>query len=171
MPQFGGRKSGLPGFRSNERCLSGYNTGAIVLSNRTARTERSLKLSELKTSVQVLAEHLDKNEEFRAEWERTALARFIALEVLRHRTDRGWSQRKLGEVLGMTQPQVARLERGDVNPNMDTLIRVASGLGIELTINVTPEDRKPQLVTKRAQTTNAVGAIHTNHTNLLVAAG
>ncbi|MGH2915887.1 MAG: helix-turn-helix domain-containing protein [Solirubrobacteraceae bacterium] len=130
-----------------------------------------MKLSELKTSEELLEEQLQSNSEFRAEWERTALARFIAIEVLRHRTDRGWSQRKLGEVLGMTQPQVARLEAGERTPNFDTLVRVAAGLGIELTINVTPSNRKPHLVTKRAQTANAVGEIHTDRANLLVAAG
>ncbi len=130
-----------------------------------------MKLSQLKTSDQVLAEQLKNDDEFRAEWERTALARFIAIEVLRHRTDRGWSQRKLGEVLGMTQPQVARLESGDVNPSLDTLMRVAAGLEIELTIDVTPKDQTPHLVTKRAQTTNAVGAIETGDASLLVAAG
>lgn len=130
-----------------------------------------MKLSQLKTSDELLAERLESNDEFRAEWERTALARFIAIEVLRHRSDRGWSQRRLGEALGMSQPQVARLEGGEVNPRFDTLVRVAAGLGIELTIDVTPKDRKPHLVTKRAQTTNAVGAIHTDEANLLVSAG
>lgn len=33
-----------------------------------------MKLSQLKTSDQVLAEQLESNNEFRAEWERTALA-------------------------------------------------------------------------------------------------
>jgi transcriptional regulator with XRE-family HTH domain len=61
----------------------------------------------------------------------------------------------------MTQPQVARLERGDVNPLMDTLVRVAAGLGIELTISVTPANRKPRLVTKRALADNMVGGIRT----------
>lgn len=71
----------------------------------------------------------------------------------------------------MPQPQVARLESGDVNPSLDTLVRVAAGLGIELAINVTPKHRKPHLVTKRAQTTNAVGAIEAGDANLLVSAG
>jgi transcriptional regulator with XRE-family HTH domain len=70
----------------------------------------------------------------------------------------------------MTQPQVARLERGDVNPSMDTLVRVAAGLGIELTISVTPANRKPRLVTKRALANNMVGGIRTERAHVLVAA-
>jgi transcriptional regulator with XRE-family HTH domain len=129
-----------------------------------------MKLSDMKTSDEVLAEQLRADPEFRAEWERTALARAIAVAVLRFRTDRGLSQRGLASLLGMTQPQVARLERGDVNPSMDTLVRVAAGLGIELTINVTPTNHKPRLVTKRALTEKAVGGIHGERADVLVAA-
>lgn len=129
-----------------------------------------MKLSEMKTSDELLAERLRDDPEFRAEWERTALARAIAVAIVRFRADRGLSQRALASVLRMTQPQVARLERGDVNPSMDTLVRVAAGLGIELTINVTPANRKPRLVTKRAMTDNMVGGIHTEHADVLVAA-
>lgn len=129
-----------------------------------------MKLSEMKNSNEVLADQLRRDPEFRAEWERTALARAIALAVVRFRADRGLSQRDLASVLHMTQPQVARLERGDVNPSMDTLVRVAAGLGIELTINVTPANRKPRLVTKRALTDHVVGGIHTERVDVLVAA-
>ncbi len=129
-----------------------------------------MKLSDMKTSDELLAEQLRDDAEFRAEWERTALARAIATAVVQFRTDRGLSQRGLAKTLGMTQPQVARLERGDVNPNMDTLVRVAAGLGIELTINVTPANHKPRLVTKRALAEHAVGGIHTDRADVLIAA-
>ena len=129
-----------------------------------------MKLTDLKTSDELLVEQLRDDPEFRAEWERTALARAIALAVVRFRTDRGLSQRGLAAVLGMSQPQVARLEKGDVNPTMDTLVRVAAGLGIELTINVTPARQKPRLVTKHALTDKLVGGIHTERADVLVAA-
>jgi ribosome-binding protein aMBF1 (putative translation factor) len=132
--------------------------------------DKAVKLSEMKTSDELLAEQLRDDPEFRAEWERTALARAIAVAVVRSRADRGLSQRGLASVLGMTQPQVARLERGDVNPSMDTLVRVAVGLGVELTINVTPANRKPRLVTKRALADNVVGGIHTERADVVVAA-
>jgi transcriptional regulator with XRE-family HTH domain len=38
----------------------------------------------------------------------------------------------------MKQPQVARLELGEVNPSMETLMRVSAQLGIEFTIDVRP---------------------------------
>lgn len=129
-----------------------------------------MKLSEMKTSDELLAEQLRDDPEFRAEWERTGLARAIAVAVVQFRTDRGLSQRQLATNLGMTQPQVARLERGDVNPSWDTLIRVAVGLGIELNISVTPAHHKPTLVTKRALKEKVVGELHTDRADVLVAA-
>jgi transcriptional regulator with XRE-family HTH domain len=129
-----------------------------------------MELNEMKTNDELVAEQLRADPEFRAEWERTALARAVAVAVVRHRAERGLSQRDLARVLEMEQPQVARLERGDVNPGMDTLMRVASGLGIEFTIDVRPANAKPRLVTKKAQTDNVVGVLHTDRAELLVAA-
>jgi transcriptional regulator with XRE-family HTH domain len=109
-----------------------------------------MKLSDMKTNDELLAEQL-ADPEFRAEWERTALARAVALRLVRYRTERDISQRDLAELLGMKQPQVARLERGDVNPGLETLMRLAGALEIEFTIDVRPANQKSRLVTKRAQ--------------------
>jgi len=129
-----------------------------------------MKLTDLKTSDELLAEQLASDPAFRAEWERTALARGVAVALVRYRADRGLAQKDLGERLGMTQPQVARLERGDTNPSMDTLMRLAAGLNIEFTIDVRPARSKPRLVTKSAQTSNAVAGASTPGAELLVAA-
>ncbi len=40
----------------------------------------------------------------------------------------------------LEQPQIAQLERGDVNPTFETLPRLASGLWIEFTIDLRPEE-------------------------------
>lgn len=129
-----------------------------------------MKLRDMKTNDELIAEQLLSDPEFRAEWERSALARAVAVAVIRYRVQRELSQRDLAKVLGMEQPQVARLERGDVNPGMDTLMRIASGLGIEFTINVRPAGANARLVTKKAQTDSAVGVLHTERAEFLVAA-
>jgi ribosome-binding protein aMBF1 (putative translation factor) len=129
-----------------------------------------MKLSEMKTHEELLAEQLREDPEFRAAWERTALARAVAVAVVRFRAERELSQRDLAGLLHMTQPQVARLESGDVNPSMETLMRVSSGLGIEFTIDVRPAKAKPRLVTKKAQADNVVGHVETEHGDMLVAA-
>jgi ribosome-binding protein aMBF1 (putative translation factor) len=130
-----------------------------------------MKLSETKTNDELIAEQLRTDPAFRAEWERTALARAVAVAVVHYRAERDLSQRDLAERLGMKQPQVARLELGEVNPSMDTLMRVASRLGIEITIDVRPAGTPARNITKSAQTKSAVGSLRTNGAEFLVAAG
>lgn len=128
-----------------------------------------MELSDLKTDEEVLAEDL-KDPEFRAEWERTALARAIALIVLRYRYDHGLSQRALGELMDMPQPQVSRLEAGDHNPSIETLTRLARTMDLELTIDIRLTSRIPKLVTRRAQTQNAIASCSGEDYTILLAA-
>ena len=66
-------------------------------------------------NAEVLAEML-QDPEFRAEWERTALARAVAEAVIRYRAEHGLSQTALAGMLGWRQPVVARLEAAEHNP-------------------------------------------------------
>lgn len=141
----------------------------VLSLGETDPSENEMKLSELKTNDEILQEEL-QDPEFRAEWERTALARAVALAVVRYRGDHGLSQRNLAERLGMKQPQVARLELGEVNPSMETLMRVSAQLGIEFTIDVRPAGTTVHNVTKRAQVNNLVGSVRTSEAEVLIAA-
>jgi len=114
-----------------------------------------MKLSEMKTNDELIAEQLRTDPEFRAEWERTALARAVALAIVRYRGDHDLSQRELAERLGMKQPQVARLELAQ--------------LGIEFTIDVRPSGTTVHNVTKRAQANNLVGSVRTDEAEILIA--
>jgi transcriptional regulator with XRE-family HTH domain len=129
-----------------------------------------MKLSELKTNDELIAEQLRTDPEFRAEWERTAFGRAVAVAIVRYRAQHDLSQRDLAKRLGMKQPQVARLELGEVNPSIDTLMRISSQLGIEFTIDVRPAGSPVRNVTKQAQAKNLVGAYGTDEAELLVAA-
>jgi ribosome-binding protein aMBF1 (putative translation factor) len=86
-----------------------------------------MKLSDLRTSEEVLGGAL-RDPAFRAEWERTAVARALASQVVAYRVKHGLSQRALADELHMSQPQVARLEAAIHNPEIETLRRVASVL-------------------------------------------
>lgn len=97
----------------------------------------------------VLEEHL-RDPEFRKEWERTALARWLAVEVAHYRAEHELSQRQLAERLGVHQSDVARMETGEHTPSLDRLIRVAKGLDIELMIDIRPQKRAAKLPRKRA---------------------
>ena len=131
---------------------------------------KPMKLGEMKTNDELITEQLRTDPEFRAEWERTALARAVAVAIVRYRADHDLSQRELAERLGMKQPQVARLELGDVNPSMDTLMRISAQLRIEFTIDVRPAGAPARNVTKRAQAKHLVGSVRTSEAEVLVAA-
>jgi ribosome-binding protein aMBF1 (putative translation factor) len=105
-----------------------------------------MKLADLPTHKDVLAARLAADPEYRREWERTALARAVAKEVMAHRAERDLSQTALAKQLGMSQPAVARLESGEHNPTFPTLLRIAAALFIELVIDIVPIGREPQLI-------------------------
>lgn len=129
-----------------------------------------MKLSDMKTSEQALAEEL-RDPEFQREWNRTAVARAVALKVLTYRTDHKLSQRALAKNLDMTQPQLARLEAGEHNPTIDTLARLAQTLDIEFAIDIHPRQRLPQLLSGRAQGRNTIASYETDTAAILLAAG
>jgi transcriptional regulator with XRE-family HTH domain len=109
-----------------------------------------------KTFDELLAEEKKRDPEFAAEWQRTALAREFANVILRYRIDEKLSQRQLAKRLGVSQPRVAKLESGEHNPSIDTIISVVRQLGVEFAIDVAPADRKPSLVTARARKAQAI---------------
>ena len=110
-----------------------------------------MKLSDLPTHEEVLAEHLDADPEYRREWERTALARAVAVKLIAYRAEHDLSQTALAGRLKMTQPAVARLETGEHNPTFPMLLRISNAVGIELAIDISPTGREPQLIGKRAR--------------------
>jgi ribosome-binding protein aMBF1 (putative translation factor) len=128
-----------------------------------------VRLIDLKTTDELLNGQL-ADPGFRAEWGRTAIARAVALRLVRYRTDRGLSQRDLAKLLEMRQPQVARLERGDVNPGLETLMRLAGALDIEFAIDVRPANRKARLVTRQAED-DALTSCEATGAVVLVASG
>ncbi|MGO9877361.1 MAG: helix-turn-helix transcriptional regulator [Acidimicrobiia bacterium] len=97
-----------------------------------------MKLQGMRGSDKVTARQL-KDPAVRAEWERTAVARAVAVRLVEYRAEHALSQTALARQLGMKQPAVARLEAGEHNPSFDTLARLSSALGIEFHIAVTPE--------------------------------
>jgi ribosome-binding protein aMBF1 (putative translation factor) len=96
-----------------------------------------MKLSDMKSARDVLADQL-KDPAFRAEWERTALARAVATRVVAYRAEHGLSQTQLARKLGVSQPLVARLEAAEHEPTLATLSRLARCLGVEFHIAITP---------------------------------
>src|SRR3954469_8383894 len=109
-----------------------------------------------KTFDALVAEEQLADPSFRAEWQRFALAREFAATLLRYRAEHKLSQRALAKKLGVSQPRVVKLESGEHNPEVDTIINAVRQLGIEFVLDVAPRSRKAALVTARAQKRGAI---------------
>lgn len=129
-----------------------------------------MKLTDMVTHEELLRKELAADAAFRAEWERTTLARAVATQVASYRGQHRLTQKALAERLGMKQPQVARLESGEHNPSIETLARLAAVMGIEINIDIRPRGRRAKLVTKRAQTDAAVAAFESQDAAVSLAA-
>lgn len=104
----------------------------------------------------LVAEEQLRDPSFKAEWQRLAPAREFAATLLRYRAEHELSQRALAERLGVSQPRIVKLEAGENNPEIDTIINAVRRLGIEFVLDVSPADRRPMLVTARAQKQGAI---------------
>lgn len=109
------------------------------------------KITSYTTHGELVASDLAHDADFRAEWERLALARAVAGAVLAYRAEHELSQRGLGEILAMSQPQVSRLESGEHLPMIDTLVKLATALGMEITVDVRPEKAVAKNITRTAR--------------------
>ena len=78
------------------------------------------------------------------------LGRRIGDAVRTHRTARGWSLTELGRASGLSKTILARIERGDGNPSVETLWRIAQALRVPLGALLTPSAR-PRVRTIRGR--------------------
>ena len=60
----------------------------------------------------------------------------VGSEVLAARAAAGWSQKELSAATGIDQSDISKIERGVANPSVNTLRRIASALGCNLTISI-----------------------------------
>ena len=60
----------------------------------------------------------------------------IARQLIAFRIEHGLSQTELGKRCGLSQPAIARLERGEHEPRLGTLRRVTHALGANLVLDI-----------------------------------
>ena len=58
----------------------------------------------------------------------------IIRELIKARREQGISQYQLGELSGVKQSAIARLERGNINPTIDTVQKLLAPLGKKLAV-------------------------------------
>ncbi|HEX8671697.1 MAG TPA: helix-turn-helix transcriptional regulator [Longimicrobium sp.] len=76
------------------------------------------------------ARKASENDAFKAAWQAEAPVAVLALNVYRLRKELQLTQRELGLRAGLSQPKIAKIERGDANPELRTLGRLAGALGV-----------------------------------------
>ena len=62
----------------------------------------------------------------------------LITSLVQARKEKGLSQRELEAISGVKQPQIARMERGDSNPQLDTILKVLAAMGKTLVVAPLP---------------------------------
>ncbi len=81
-----------------------------------------------------LAENL-KEPAFASEWENQEPERQIMAQIVAARKEEGLSQKDLADRCGMKASNLSRIENGNGNPSLATLLKIAHGLGKQLKIS------------------------------------
>ena len=76
-----------------------------------------------------------KNPEFAAAYEVLEPQYQIARAIIAARLESGMTQAELAEKVSLSQSNISRLESGTFNPTVQTLEKVAAGLGKKLEFN------------------------------------
>ena len=81
-----------------------------------------------------------RDPEFKKEWDELEPEFQLIRAVLNGREEQQISQRQLSERTGIAQADISRIESGNANPTLETLKRLADGLGMTLTLSFTPRE-------------------------------
>lgn len=71
---------------------------------------------------------------FKAEWDTLQPELTIAQAMIDARKESGLTQKQLSERTGIAQADISKLERGNANPSLRTLQRLAAGMGMNVRI-------------------------------------
>lgn len=71
---------------------------------------------------------------FKAEWDTLQPELTIAQAMIDARKESGLTQKQLSELTGIAQADISKLERGNANPSLRTLQRLAAGMGMNVRI-------------------------------------
>jgi len=79
------------------------------------------------------------------EWDEIELKAKIVGEIFDARRSEALTQRALGELSGVRQPVIARIETGDTDPQLSTVLRLLRPLGKTLAVVPLPgaDDPRP----------------------------
>lgn len=81
-----------------------------------------------------IAKRTARNPEFPKMVDAALKERRLLRELAARRVELGLSQKIVAKLMGTTQPSLARLERGEIDPKLSTLERYAEALGVSITL-------------------------------------
>ena len=87
--------------------------------------------------------------EFKKEYEALQPERAIIQAIINARQRSGFTQKELSERTGIAQGDISKLERGNANPSLRTLQRLAAGMGMALHIEFLPIADAPHIVAEK----------------------
>ncbi len=82
--------------------------------------------------------HLEKkllDSEFKSAWEASEAEYSFVQALIKARNEAGMTQQQLSDRVGMDQAVLSRIETGKANPSINTLQKLAKGLGKKLIID------------------------------------
>jgi len=85
----------------------------------------------MRTLDAALAERM-KEPEFKAEYEALEPEFTIIQAIIDARKKSGFTQKQLSERSGIAQGDISKIEKGEANPSLRTLKRLASGMNMKL---------------------------------------
>lgn len=83
-------------------------------------------------------QHLNKkmqDPEFKASWEALEADYSLINTLVKARNSAGLTQQQLSDKIGINQAVLSRIETGKANPSVETLKKLAKGLGKKLIID------------------------------------
>lgn len=91
-------------------------------------------MNQTKSGFPIWNEDFDQEHFTPDEIAETDLRVAIITALVQARQEKGISQRQLAEMSHVQQPQIARMERGDANPQLSTILKVLAPLGMTLAV-------------------------------------
>lgn len=88
----------------------------------------------MRTIEDTIREYM-QDPEFKKEWDALEPQYQIIKAILDARKAANMTQKELSEITGITQADISRLESGNSNPTINTIQRIATGLGINIQVN------------------------------------
>ena len=114
---------------------SGRNREGKEVSKRLSSEEGGWRMS---VKFDDFLQEQMQDAEFKKEYDELQPERAIMQAIVDARHQTGMTQKELSERTGIAQGDISKLEKGNANPSLKTLQRLAAGLGMTLRLDFQP---------------------------------